>query len=536
MLGRDPAGLEGAYRRYADELYTYARSLTGDRDAAIDIVHDTFLLATERVEQLRDPGRLRPWLYAIARSIGLRHLRRQARHAPLEAAGEVKADTVDLLRDVQAGGVADLVRSAMAGLSERDAEIVELAVRHRLAAPDVAAVLGLPLNHAHARLSRAREQLLVCLGVLLVARESRCAGLIPLLAGWDGTLNPLLRKRLHRHIDGCVACGSIRNARLDPAALLSAVASLPFLSVPTVLFGQSSPSAIPFLRDLPSPASPPAGPATGPPGSPASPAAPGGTSPSHGGPPASDGGAAHGLSPAMPGTPGTTPSHGGPPASDGGAAHGLSPAMPGTPGTTPSHGGPPPSHGGPAGGPSHDGSAATPDIRWGNDGFPAQPSRAGRKTMIAVAAGVAAAIVIAAGGIAATVHNGPFGSPGPVVSLDAVVLTESATPAVSTSSPAPPPPPPKSTGTPALAFTATGVAHCVSGTTYTLKVTVTANATLATATLHSPGPNPMSVSGKTAQVTVTGFGSGPVIAWHVDIRAADGRTLTGPNQGTANPC
>jgi hypothetical protein len=271
--------------------------------------------------------------------------------------------------------------------------------------------------------------------------------------------------------------------------------------VPTVLFGQSSPSALPFLRDLP--VSPPT--AGLPSGHGGSPFSPGGTSPSHGAAPASPSGSA---APEGSPTPGASPSHGGAPAPPSGSA----PGNPGSP-ATPGH---------------------SPWIRWGKGGFPAQPQRSGRTTMIAIAAGAAAAIVIAAGGIAATVHNGPFGIPGTAVTLDAVVLTQSATPPVNPSSAAPPPS--RSTGTPALAFTATGTAHCVGASAYTLKVTVTANATLATATLHWPGPSPMGVSGKTAQLTVTGVASAPNLFWHVDIRAVDGRTLTGPNQSTANPC
>lgn len=153
--------------------------------------------------------------------------------------------------------------------------------------------------------------------------------------------------------------------------------------------------------------------------------------------------------------------------------------------------------------------------------------------MVAVAAGAAAALVIAACGIAAIVHNGPFGTPGTAVTLDAVVVTESATAQVGTTPAGSGPP--KSAGTPALAFTAAGTATCIGGLDYKVTINATANVTLATATLYRPGAVPMTVSGKTAAVTVTVFGSSS-LTWHVRVVAADGRTLTGPNQGTASPC
>src|SRR5262245_48012478 len=171
MVKRDPVGLDGAYRRYADRLYAYARSVTGDAHLAADIVHDTFLLASQHIGQLRDPLRLPQWLYAIARREGLRQLRRQARQAPLDAAPDIRAETTDVVATIHAAEVGEIVRAAMGGLSPTDREVAELAVRHQLSAAEIATVLDVSLRHAHARLSRAREQLAVCIGALLVARE-----------------------------------------------------------------------------------------------------------------------------------------------------------------------------------------------------------------------------------------------------------------------------------------------------------------------------------------------------------------------------
>ena len=75
MAARDPAGLEAIYRRYADRLYAYAKSIVDDSDTAADVVQDTFVVAQERVRQLRDPARLSSWLYAIARNECLARLR-----------------------------------------------------------------------------------------------------------------------------------------------------------------------------------------------------------------------------------------------------------------------------------------------------------------------------------------------------------------------------------------------------------------------------------------------------------------------------
>ncbi|MFC8849168.1 MULTISPECIES: RNA polymerase sigma factor [unclassified Micromonospora] len=229
----DRAGLEGMYRRYADRLYTYARVLVREPEAAADVVHDAFLTASQRIDQLRDPDRLRPWLYAIVRNECLRQLRERPRSSPLEEAGDPVADTVDPVTGVNADQVRELVHTAAAALNPGDREVVHLAIRHDLSSVDIGAALGVPTNHAHARLSRARSQLERALGALLVARSGSrdCPALAGVLDGWQGRLTPTLRKRVARHIDGCATCGLLRREQLNPAALLSAYTAPGFLVV-----------------------------------------------------------------------------------------------------------------------------------------------------------------------------------------------------------------------------------------------------------------------------------------------------------------
>jgi RNA polymerase sigma factor (sigma-70 family) len=232
MTRRDPTGLEGAYRRYVDPLYAYCRALLRDAEVAADVVHDTFLIASQRAGDLREPDRLRSWLYAIARNECLRALRTRRRSAPLEEAGEPVAEAVDPTAAVQADQVRDLVRAASAGLSPGDREVIELSVRHGLSAAEVGKVLGVSANNAHARMSRARQQLLRSLGALVVARSGAgdCPTLAGLLQGWDGALTALVRKRISRHVESCEVCAARQADELQPSKLLAAYAALPFLT------------------------------------------------------------------------------------------------------------------------------------------------------------------------------------------------------------------------------------------------------------------------------------------------------------------
>ncbi|MCI0689597.1 MAG: RNA polymerase sigma factor [Sporichthyaceae bacterium] len=231
MRAGDSNGLAAAYDSYADRLFTYCVTLLRDRDRAADIVHDTFIVAYQRIGQLRDPTRLRPWLYAIARNECLRSARLQARSVPLEEAGPMSDDRVDLGVGLREQELRQLVWTAADGLNPREREVVELSVRHGLEGSELASALGVPANHAHALLSKARQQLERALAALIVARTGRttCTELDGLLTGWDGGMSVLLRKRVARHIDSCASCGERRRTDVSAAALLG---SMPLLAIP----------------------------------------------------------------------------------------------------------------------------------------------------------------------------------------------------------------------------------------------------------------------------------------------------------------
>jgi RNA polymerase sigma factor (sigma-70 family) len=225
IVAGDLAGLAAAYDRYAAALHAYCRSLLAEPADAADAVQDTFLIAAAKLAGLRDPDRLRPWLYAVARNECFRRLRARARMADLDEAGEMTDSSADVVTGAERGELQDLVRAAIAGLNPGEREVIELNLRHELEGADLADALQIPLNQAHALASRARGQLERSLGALLVARTGRdyCQELAAMLAGWNGQLTVLLRKRVSRHIEHCEVCGERKRRELSPAMLLSAM-------------------------------------------------------------------------------------------------------------------------------------------------------------------------------------------------------------------------------------------------------------------------------------------------------------------------
>jgi len=241
IVAGDPEGLAEAYDRYASPLYTYCRSLLREPADAADAVQDTFVIAASRLAGLRDQNRLRPWLYAVARNECHRRLRARAAQVatPLDAMPDVTDTSADVTGEVEREDLRMLLRSALRGLNAGEADLVELQLRQGLDVAEIAAVLGVPRNHAHALLSRARDQLEISLGALLVARSGRqdCAALDTMLQDWDGELTVLMRKRINRHIERCPVCAERKKRELAPALLLglAPLAALPATGLPAGL-------------------------------------------------------------------------------------------------------------------------------------------------------------------------------------------------------------------------------------------------------------------------------------------------------------
>ena len=234
IVAGDPAGLAEAYDRYATPLYSFCRSMLREPADAADAVQDTFVIAAPRMSGLRDPERLRSWLYAVARNECHRRLRAGSQHASIEEAPDVTDEAADVAAGVEQADLRALVRDALGGVGPAEREILELQLRQGLSGGEVASVLGISRNHAHALLSRARDQLETSLGALVVARTGRqdCPELDAMVREWDGVLTVLVRKRVNRHADRCRVCSGRRRREVSPAALLgiAPIAVLPLMA------------------------------------------------------------------------------------------------------------------------------------------------------------------------------------------------------------------------------------------------------------------------------------------------------------------
>ncbi|MFF0206306.1 hypothetical protein [Streptomyces sp. NPDC005017] len=206
------------YEPYLDGLFTYCLSVLCDHDTATAALGDVLALAERRGGRAPEAADdRRAWLYALARWSCLRKMaearqKRQPGHAagrhgprprPVPAQGPPVSEEAQQRRRRE---LALLAWPEAAGTSPEQREALELAVRHHLAAHEVAAVLGLDLAAARELLASAACEVERTRAVLAVVETGGCPGVARLTGDQQLVLSTALRRELVRHVDDCPRC------------------------------------------------------------------------------------------------------------------------------------------------------------------------------------------------------------------------------------------------------------------------------------------------------------------------------------------
>jgi RNA polymerase sigma-70 factor (ECF subfamily) len=147
---------EGLFRENYAPVRAYALR-RAPRDMAQDVVAETFLVAWRRLDDV--PVDALPWLYGVARRV-LANARRSAeRGVALEQRLATAAVPVSLADPGDNVGDAEIVRAALARLSERDRETLMLVAWHGLPPARAARAADCTRAAFSVRLHRARARL-----------------------------------------------------------------------------------------------------------------------------------------------------------------------------------------------------------------------------------------------------------------------------------------------------------------------------------------------------------------------------------------
>jgi RNA polymerase sigma-70 factor (ECF subfamily) len=138
---------------FGSEVERYVRRRIPASDAE-DVVQDVWLRFHERLGALRDDERIAPWLFRIARSVVVDHLRRRRPGAELpDVPDEREAD------DNHNETVASWLPAMLESLPEPYRQALRLVEIDGVAQSELATRLGLSPSGAKSRVQRARRML-----------------------------------------------------------------------------------------------------------------------------------------------------------------------------------------------------------------------------------------------------------------------------------------------------------------------------------------------------------------------------------------
>lgn len=146
---------------YGQEIHAVAYAIARDHHAAEDITAETIIAAWSRLNSLRDPDRLRPWLLRIASRRALQFLRRQRRHreTPIWRGASVGGQFDSLVADRL--DIAD----AMAALPPQMRAVISLRYVSDLSVDEIAEALSRSRNTVKTELRLGLRHLRSFLGV-----------------------------------------------------------------------------------------------------------------------------------------------------------------------------------------------------------------------------------------------------------------------------------------------------------------------------------------------------------------------------------
>lgn len=175
----DEDALMEAYDRHAETLFGATVRFLGDREAAAEVVQETFVAIWRSAATFNsDVGSLRTWMLRIAKNRAIDRIRSEARRPgliqlPATDGEEALLDPLDRLAQHRRQGVdasdpavvlernwSDaVVRTALSDLAGHEREVVSLAYRDGLSQHEIAVRLSLPLGTVKSRTRRALAHL-----------------------------------------------------------------------------------------------------------------------------------------------------------------------------------------------------------------------------------------------------------------------------------------------------------------------------------------------------------------------------------------
>ena len=151
------AAFDELIRTWAPPLRRHVIRVTGDVTAADDLVQEIWLALVQGIARLREPARLRSWLFGIAHRVLVQRLRGYYA-AAIDPAVDIDAIAFEP-QTHDRHSIAQEIERGLARLPPTEREVLDLFYLQELSLADISDVLSVPIGTVKSRLFRARQAL-----------------------------------------------------------------------------------------------------------------------------------------------------------------------------------------------------------------------------------------------------------------------------------------------------------------------------------------------------------------------------------------
>jgi RNA polymerase sigma-70 factor (ECF subfamily) len=146
------------YERHRTQIYNYLYRLSGSRELADDLTHDTFLSAYESLPKLRPDSNIVPWLYRIASNRFRDFLRRKKVIHWLQWNDSPRTEiTLAVLGGEEQLPEREAVQAVLGTMKPEYSICLLLRLAEGFSSEETAQILGITPEAVRMRLSRARQ-------------------------------------------------------------------------------------------------------------------------------------------------------------------------------------------------------------------------------------------------------------------------------------------------------------------------------------------------------------------------------------------
>jgi RNA polymerase sigma-70 factor (ECF subfamily) len=142
--------------RWHEPLWRYLRRLSNNDDTARDLAQDTWLRVLRGIARLREPLKLRSWLFGVARNVAMDRLRS---HYTAGLQADVDMEELPAADDVNLEEEFATLESGLANLPIIERETLTLFYLRELSLEEIAGLVSVPVGTVKSRLFRARQML-----------------------------------------------------------------------------------------------------------------------------------------------------------------------------------------------------------------------------------------------------------------------------------------------------------------------------------------------------------------------------------------